>query len=299
MVVPRDAFLGFVFFCSTVLFVATAVDASEPIVGERLFNQNCKACHALDRASAGPSLVEIRTLYPEHNSDAFVAWSIEPGKKRAEMIQMPSMAHVGKESLQKVHEYILLISEHVKERKAKPKFSYKAPPLDYPFVKRQHQINLGPSAVVIGLNNVLTLAWDTAAARLGYVYPSGLYLGPLREPGNKNLARILYQETAHAFWSFERGEKPQFKGYRLVDGLPEFYYLVGSVEITEQILAGRDPRAFTRRFTVTGLNDDMFSLDLESRGNINIYASSGRWEGNRLVLKTHEALTFEIEVEIR
>lgn len=75
------------------------------ITGEKIF-VNCAACHAVDKILAGPSLVEIYSLYKD-NPEGIVKWAKAPGKKRPQFAPMPSFAQLGDEKLQLVADYIL------------------------------------------------------------------------------------------------------------------------------------------------------------------------------------------------
>jgi len=77
------------------------------LTGEKVF-QNCAACHAVDRVLAGPSLVEVYSLYQD-DPVGIVEWAKNPGKKRPQFAPMPSFAHLGDEKLTLVADYILEI----------------------------------------------------------------------------------------------------------------------------------------------------------------------------------------------
>jgi cytochrome c len=78
---------------------------------EQLF-ASCAACHAPDTRLVGPPLREVAALYAG-NPDGIVAWSMAPGKKRADYPPMPAMNHLGEEKLRLIAEYIL---ENFKEK---------------------------------------------------------------------------------------------------------------------------------------------------------------------------------------
>ena len=73
--------------------------------GKSVF-QNCAACHALDRVLAAPPIREIQQLYSD-NPAGIVKWAMNPGKKRPQFGQMPSMAQLGNEKLMLVAKYML------------------------------------------------------------------------------------------------------------------------------------------------------------------------------------------------
>ena len=75
------------------------------LTGQMVF-QNCAACHAVNHVLAAPSLIEIYSIY-KGNPAGIVAWAENPGKKRPQFAQMPSMAHLGENKLELVADYML------------------------------------------------------------------------------------------------------------------------------------------------------------------------------------------------
>lgn len=60
--------LGFAFLLFSTSFYAQAVVASgegDPVKGKQLFNQNCAACHSLDRKMTGPALANVEARLAE------------------------------------------------------------------------------------------------------------------------------------------------------------------------------------------------------------------------------------------
>lgn len=74
--------------------------------GKSIFNQICAACHAREKPTGAPALVEIYQLYKD-NPAGIVTWAKAPGKKRPQFGQMPSMAHLGEDQLNLVAAYML------------------------------------------------------------------------------------------------------------------------------------------------------------------------------------------------
>jgi mono/diheme cytochrome c family protein len=79
---------------------------TEGPTGKEVFTQVCSACHQVDKALIAPSLREIASIHGGH-PERIVAWAKAPGKKRPQFMQMPSMAHLGDESLNRVARYML------------------------------------------------------------------------------------------------------------------------------------------------------------------------------------------------
>lgn len=64
-------------------------EAKNGISGKALFESKCVMCHAPDRALVGPSVKEIVSIY-KGNKEGMKNWINAPGKKRANMSQMPA-----------------------------------------------------------------------------------------------------------------------------------------------------------------------------------------------------------------
>ncbi|NJB70967.1 cytochrome c551/c552 [Saonia flava] len=57
--------VAFLLFFSASLFAQDATSAGDPAKGKQLFNQNCAACHSLDRKMTGPALRNVETRLSE------------------------------------------------------------------------------------------------------------------------------------------------------------------------------------------------------------------------------------------
>jgi cytochrome c len=88
------------------------------LTGKMVF-QNCAACHAVNRILAAPSLVEIYSIY-KGNPAGIVTWAENPGKKRPQFAQMPSMAHLGENKLELVADYMLKTGGEAAEKSEAP-----------------------------------------------------------------------------------------------------------------------------------------------------------------------------------
>ena len=58
--------------------------------GRALFSHHCGHCHAPDSRRIGPSLVEMRSLYPG-DAEGIAAWAAHPGRRRVDYPIMPPM----------------------------------------------------------------------------------------------------------------------------------------------------------------------------------------------------------------
>jgi cytochrome c len=75
--------------------------------GEHAFLFHCAKCHALDRATTGPSVREIAGLYARE-PEGIVRWAKAPGQKRPGAERMPSFAMLGDETLSQIARYVIV-----------------------------------------------------------------------------------------------------------------------------------------------------------------------------------------------
>ncbi len=225
-------------------------DLVEPVA----FTTNCKACHLLDQVMVGPSLVELAELYPRKDQDKFIQWCLNPGHKRAQMPQMPSMAHIPKEQLNEIYDYLKVVTvgvSIVKPSRVDP-YATTSAKTKRPRIVRTFVPESGPASLILALptsekHNVI---WDTDQCRLRYIsvgepdnYP---YL-----KGNGNalavVGDIVYRELNSIFSS---KNQIQYKGYHVDQkGYPSFVYQVDGMEVTEMI--GVVDESIVRRFVAT------------------------------------------------
>ena len=215
-------------------------DESTPeLVPPAAFTTNCQACHMLDQMLVGPSLVELSELYPPSNLDDFIQWCIEPGQKRDNLPQMPSMVHVPKEELKAIHAYIRQVSVGVEKVKALQTDPFALSPgsVRRPRVERTFVPESGPASVVVALPTEpkLNVIWDTDQCRLRYISRGEIDRWPyLRSNGNAlaDVGEIGYVEEEAIFFEKSR----QYEGFQISpQGYPTFVYRVGEIRVMEKI----------------------------------------------------------------
>ena len=240
------------------LGLATAlISTSQAVEEPQPFAINCKACHLLDQALVGPSLVELAKIY-NGKPEEFLKWTRAPGKKRPKMIQMPSMAHVSDEDINTIYTYIVAATKGVTEKKSKngDPFANHPHTTRRPRVQRTFLPNAGPASLYVALPGEakLNLVWDTTLCRLRYITEGEHDDWPyLRGNGNAfaSIGKSLYTEEKRPFLSTSEDQTTIFKGYRInSDGLPSFIYTIGPIEFVETI-TGSD-KTITRTISIKG-----------------------------------------------
>ncbi|MBL9190440.1 MAG: hypothetical protein JNK23_23370 [Opitutaceae bacterium] len=217
---------------------AASIPAAE-LTPPAAFTTNCLACHTIDQAVVGPSLVEIAELYPERNRASFIKWCVEPGKKREHLPQMPAMVHVAEKDLHEIFNYIREVTKGVKRVRPSGADPYALSPgkTRRPRVERTFVPDSGPASIIVALptarkHNVI---WDTDSCRLRYISEGETDNWPyLRSNGNAlaKVGEVCYVEHSPIFVA----GKTQFKGCHLSDeGYPTFVYTVGGTTVTETI----------------------------------------------------------------
>jgi len=237
---------------SAALLLSHAFAAEEK--APQAFVTNCQACHVLDRAVVGPSLVELAQLYPKKDKATFVKWCVDPQKKRPLMPQMPSMAHIPEKELVEIHDYILKVTVGVEKVRPSKEDPYAAAPANTrrPRVIRTFVPESGPSSMIIALPTPekLNLIWDTDKCRLRYISQGEPDNYPyLRSNGNSfaKVGDILYRELGPVFPS----DETQFKGMTVSkEGFPSLIYTVAGAEITETFSV--DGSQIKRTFSSSG-----------------------------------------------
>ncbi len=282
-------------------FLIVSAVAAEPD-GKLLFTQNCAPCHAADTKVVGPSLVEISSLYGK-NPDGFVHWCTAPGKKRADTIEMPSMAHLGEENLLAVFRYILQVSKGTVEKKVSAKDPFAAAPtlVARPLVQRIFMPNAGPAAIAVAFDAKTSLCWDAGACRLRYVWTGGFIDGYPYWKGNGNnqakvVGKVRYTESQPPFGN----DGPVvFRGYDLKNGLPVFRYSAGVLEVSESFEALPDGQGIVRHFTLAEVPRAPLTLLFPADAKTSITSDRGTFAKGALTLTPAEAKDFTLTLTFR
>jgi len=228
------------FFIISLFSSIISADDSSIDQGKTLYQQNCMACHHLDKMVVGPSLAEIAHIY-KTNPDGIVSWSMKPGKKRKLTINMPPMSHVGEKGLKSISDYIFSVTKGIKYKKQSQSDPYATFPK--PKILRGFMPNAGPAAIAISLNKHLHLCWDAGTCQVRYVW-KGDYLDTwamVRGNGNGQI-KLLGDVFVNLSKGnpFSKTEKLQFKGYSLVNHSPVFEYTLNGQLIKVSFTSNND-----------------------------------------------------------
>jgi cytochrome c551/c552 len=278
--------------------VSTALCAQQ---GQDLYKVFCASCHLPDRFHVGPSLIEVGKLYGS-KPDEFVAWCHEPQQKRKGVIQMPSMAHVDKANLRKIHAWIVSSTKGKKEVKVKGGDRFRASPSmrRRPLVQRIFMPGAGPAAIAVATNDEWHYCWDAGPCRLRYVWKGDFIDGwPVWRANGNALAKVVGEVVLRERVSplpRERGTRPRFLGYRMKDGLPTFRYRLGKVLVEERITPLLDGWGLARQFTLEGAPAG-FRLTLTASDKMTYTSEDGTFDGLVFTPSKAKAASFTIVME--
>lgn len=283
-------------------FSTACVAASAAPDGAQLFTNNCSACHLLDQMVVGPSLAEIRGLYFGKQDD-FLKWCVAPKKKRENVIEMPSMVHVGDEGLRAIYDHIMKVAEGVKAKKQDPGDPYKTSPTytARPQVQRIFMPNAGPAAIAVALDETNSLCWDAGECRLRYAWTGGFIDGfPYWRGNGSSLATVVgtvkYTEAKSPFGTPGEGK---FLGYTMKDKLPTFRYQIGAQTVTERFTPAKEGAGFQRTFTITPTPAAAKTLEFTAQEGVTITSDKGTLSGTKLTLAPADAATFTLTFSLK
>jgi uncharacterized cupredoxin-like copper-binding protein len=162
----------------------------------------------------------------------------------------------------------------------------------------------GPAAIAVALPGAQNFCWDAGNCRLRYAW-SGGFVDPtmLFNSNGSKLAKIL----GDVYWrsggdentcGMKFGDRPtaavDFKGYRVIDGLPEFHYHVDGVVVKEHITATEGGK-LAWRFNVEGAPGDVRVFAPAADG-VSIAADAGARDGDFWRVPQAEADQFTLQI---
>ncbi|MCG8601221.1 MAG: c-type cytochrome [Verrucomicrobiales bacterium] len=128
-----------------------------------------------------------------------------------------------------------------------------------------------PAAIGVNFGSGLSICWDTTECRLLYAWSGGFldmtnYWGKPESGRRKGfgyipelVGEIFYlargSHPLAIFDSYTESLTPEFKGYRLENGVPEFSYSLGDATIHVKIEPGEKPLSFRKSYRIEGTGE--------------------------------------------
>lgn len=150
---------------------------------------------------------------------------------------------------------------------------------DKPIIIRFDMPEATPAAIAVGLPGGISFCFDAGESRLRYAWLGGFVdmTGTLYEKRDREtrltrtaelIGDIFYRADGFPFRVNDLQYLPQrrFRGYRLVDGHPEFHYQVEGVDVYERITANESGSGIVRGFRVAEVLRPMWLLTTPGAG---------------------------------
>lgn len=163
---------------------------------------------------------------------------------------------------------------------------------------------LGPDRVVNDLEDAFTigavhgryaLIWDATACRLVGVIdikpPSGEQPGdsPRTNPDPNSPYVLLAEGYPPLSGSLGTFGHPSYFGFRLIDGLPEFLYTHGALQVEERLWLEGDGTVLKQRFAIRNAENPFLLHFPASWKERIVETSAGKWNGKTLSVPLENA----------
>ena len=160
-------------------------------------------------------------------------------------------------------------------------------PTDEPIVIRWSMPETTPAAVAVGLPGGVSYCFDAGEVRLRYAWLGGFVdmTGTLNEKKDRatNLTRtadllgeIFYRSSEFPLrmGRIDDIPLPRFRGYRWIDGHPQFHYRVGDADVYERVVAANGNQGIVRQFTISRVSGRAWFLT-EATEDLEVTSSLG------------------------
>ncbi len=226
--------------------------------------------------------------YPGHGVVMYGAMYVSSGGDAA----MPPLAedpHVPPDSLRAGSASVASVSAH----------PYPTTP---PIIYRTFMPESSPASIAVGLEGGLSYCFDTTPVMLRYAWRGGfidnseVFKGHVSEQRATVEGEIFYRNGVGfplRIGPSDAPPDPEFEGYEMIDGRPQFEYTIGDVLVREVVEPTPDGTGLRRTFQLVGADQPVRFLT-SPQDSARIEASAGTWDGTTLRLQPDEAQRFVI-----
>ncbi|MEP6671763.1 MAG: LamG-like jellyroll fold domain-containing protein [Chthoniobacter sp.] len=187
----------------------------------------------------------------------------------------------------------------IREQAKNPIFH--AYPVDVPHWYRIFMRDSGPASIAVQLPDGQNYCWDAGACRLRYVWRGG-FVDPMAHWSTNGDAlaevkgRIYYRSAPYFPLRFGDEKKVpheiHFRGYNIVEGLPEFHYQVDGADVHELIKAAHHG-GFEETFKISGTKANVFFVT-DPNGGATVASEAGKFTDGVLKLPAAKAKEFTV-----
>ena len=168
-----------------------------------------------------------------------------------------------------------------------------------------------PAAIGVNFGEQFSYCWDTVECLLMYAWTGGfldmsVYWGGGAGGGRKRfdyvprlLGEIIFKtQGAHPmnahFIQPKESPSPQYRGYQMSDGKPEFIYSMSAYTVKE-LIEHLEKGAILIRYSITSSSKPVdIRLVFDAAIRPSLETSHGRWDGTELILTPKDAERFQL-----
>lgn len=177
-------------------------------------------------------------------------------------------------------------------------------PMEMPTITRLFMPDSSPAAIAVGMEKEQSYTWDAGYSHLRYVWDGG-YIDASDQWDAKAeevaevVGDIYYRNTiGFPFRVSHRDSvpEPEFKGYKMADGYPQFRYKMDGITVHELILPADRTPGFLIKYRLENVNEPVWYA-LSNNDSLQVDFSRGEREGSMIKLTPEEAEEFTITIE--
>ncbi len=183
-------------------------------------------------------------------------------------------------------------------------------PTDEAIVMRVDMPEASPAPIAVGMPGGVSYCFDTVSCRVRYAW-RGEFLDAsptvLRkvEEGTKRssvatiLGEVFYRSDNFPLrvGTFDGVPGCDYRGYRIVDGYPEFHYRLDGVDIHERIEGAPDGNSFARRFRLPDVRRPMWFV-VEEPAGVDVTSTLGTIRDGRWNIPQTKDVEFTVTVGV-
>lgn len=173
-----------------------------------------------------------------------------------------------------------------------------------PSIYRAFMPQSGPASIAVGMLGDISYCWDAGKCRLRYAWKGG-FVDMERTWSGKGMERadivgvIFYREDVDfpiTIGDKQRIPEANFKGYRMQNRYPTFWYTLDKINVEERILPTFDQPGFQRIFKLRN-NQDTLLIKIPDQEGISITVNQGEKTAKGFRLSPEEAENFIITIQ--
>jgi hypothetical protein len=164
-----------------------------------------------------------------------------------------------------------------------------------------------PAAIAVGMPDGISYCFDAGESRLRYAWLGGFVdmSGTLHRkvdenkltPTAKLIGEIFYRsdEFPIRIGTLDHIPARQFRGYRLIEGYPQFHYQVDGIDVYERIVPAKSKKGLTRELTIGRVDRPMWLLAGQTAG-VAVSSTIGQFRDGKLSLARGNNVRVDVTV---